>query len=90
MVKKKVSAIENFWKNFQGFEEIFFRVYILQKFSAKAGLRKNFFVCIRSKKFKGSKKETACTARKLYTCLFFVAENFSASVDLKNFTQQLR
>ena len=82
-----MGAIENFWKNFQGFEESFFRIYILQKFSAKAEKKKNFLVCIRSKNFK-DKKRQHYTAGMLLRLSFFVAENFSALVSLKNFTQQ--
>ena len=82
-----MGAIENFWKNFRGSGESFFRIYILQKFSAKAGKKKNFLVCIRSKNFK-DKKRQHYTARMLLRLSFFVADNFFYALAWKNFTQQ--
>ena len=83
-----MGAFENFWKNFRGSGESFFRIYILKKFSAKAGIKKTFLYVYAQKTLKEVKKRQHYTAGMLLRLSFFVAENFFYALAWKNFTQQ--
>ena len=51
MVKKKMGAIENFWKNFRGYWEKFFVYGHLKNFTAKAVEKKKIFTHPYTKNF---------------------------------------